>query len=222
MSEFINTSDVIGELALVDSILDRSVTEFYDDTVEKIGNYVFNNCKSLTNVNCPNAKSIGTYAFEKCTYLETAIFPIVEEIDKDGLSDCINLSFFDLSSVKTIGGNALFNAYNIDTFNFPSLTYIKDTSFKNCRSLRSLILRSETMCTLTKTNAFDGCCHLLGTIHSTYNPDGLTDGYIYVPKALIEDYKVATNWATFADRFRALEDFTVDGTITGELDENKI
>ena len=47
-------------------------------------------------------------------------------------------------------------------------------------------------------------------------------GYIYVPSTLVETYKTATNWSTFANQFRALEDYTVDGTTTGELDESKI
>lgn len=34
-----------------------------------------------------------------------------------------------------------------------------------------------------------------------------TTGYIYVPKALIEDYKIATNWSVYADRFRAIENY---------------
>ena len=47
-------------------------------------------------------------------------------------------------------------------------------------------------------------------------------GYIYVPAALVDSYKVATNWSTYAAQFRALEDYTVDGTTMGELDPNKI
>jgi hypothetical protein len=47
-------------------------------------------------------------------------------------------------------------------------------------------------------------------------------GYIYVPADLVDSYKAATNWSTFAAQFRALEDYTVDGTITGELDITKI
>jgi hypothetical protein len=31
--------------------------------------------------------------------------------------------------------------------------------------------------------------------------------YFYVPKALVEDYKVATNWSNYAHRFRAIEDY---------------
>ena len=74
--------------------------------------------------------------------------------------------------------------------------------------LKALILPGGTLVSLANANAISG-------INSV-------NGYIYVPKSLIDDYKVATNWATFADRFRALEDYTVDGTTTGELDESKI
>ena len=54
------------------------------------------------------------------------------------------------------------------------------------------------------------------------------NGYIYVPRALLsdddetKDYRRATNWSTYAAQFRALEDYTVDGTTTGELDKTKI
>ena len=40
--------------------------------------------------------------------------------------------------------------------------------------------------------------------------------------ALVDSYKAATNWSTYADQIRALEDYTVDGTTTGALDETKV
>ena len=44
-----------------------------------------------------------------------------------------------------------------------------------------------------------------------------------MPRALIEEYKADANWSSFElIQFRALEDYTVDGTIMGELDETKI
>lgn len=53
--------------------------------------------------------------------------------------------------------------------------------------------------------------------------DSELHGYIYIPRALVGDiYKYAANWSVFAAQFRSLEDYTVDGTITGELDESKI
>ena len=32
-------------------------------------------------------------------------------------------------------------------------------------------------------------------------------GYIYVPKALVDSYKSATNWTTYASQIRAIEDY---------------
>ena len=32
-------------------------------------------------------------------------------------------------------------------------------------------------------------------------------GYIYVPMSLVDTYKSATNWSTFANQFRAIEDY---------------
>ena len=81
---------------------------------------------------------------------------------------------------------------------------------------------------LSNSSMFDTCYHISGKVSSTYNPTGAKDGYIYVPRALLsdtdetKDYRRATNWSTFATQFRALEDYTVDGTTTGELDPNKI
>ena len=33
---------------------------------------------------------------------------------------------------------------------------------------------------------------------STHNPDGLKDGYIYVPASKLSAYKTATNWSNYA------------------------
>lgn len=147
-----------------------------------------------------NATSVRLNAFKNCTELTTVNIPMATIIDGDAFSDCYILTTVDTSSV----------------------TSLKARSFRSCFLLKALILRSNTLCSLENTNVFTYCYHILGTGNSTYNPNGDKDGYIYVPKALIEDYKVATNWVTFASQFRALEDYTVDGTITGELDETKI
>ena len=32
-------------------------------------------------------------------------------------------------------------------------------------------------------------------------------GYIYVPAAMVDAYKAATNWAKYADQIRAIEDY---------------
>ncbi len=83
-------------------------------------------------------------------------------------------------------------------------------ALQNCSELIALILRGAAVCTVQYVNTFSG------------TPIASGKGYIYVPAALVNTYKAATNWSAYAAQFRALEDYTVDGTITGELDESKI
>ena len=144
MSYFVNTVDVIGDEALANSIIDRSITEIADNLVTSIGAYAFHSCSALASVDFPVATSIGNYAFSYCS------------------------------------------------------------------KLTALILRSETMATLRDTIVF------------TSTPIASGTGYIYVPRALVDSYKAASDWSTYANQIRSIEDYTVDGTITGALDETKI
>jgi hypothetical protein len=75
----------------------------------------------------------------------------------------------------------------------PSVTQIGSNAFGNCSALSTLILRSGSVCTLE------------GTINDTPIANG--NGYIYVPSALVDSYKSASNWSTYTNQFRAIEDY---------------
>ena len=122
---------------------------------------------------------------------------------------CSSLTTVDFPVATSIGTSAFQNCSSLTTANFPVATSIRTSAFQYCRSLKSLLLRNNKVCTLSNTSAFSSTPISSGT------------GYIYVPSELIEQYKTANNWSTYASRFRALEDYTVDGTITGELDPAK-
>jgi hypothetical protein len=156
--------------------------------------------RSITEISS-NVEKVGEYAFQGCANLTTADFPVATSIGEYAFHSCTNLT----------------------TADFPVATSIGNRAFQGCGRLTALLLRnSSQIVTLSNTDAFKNCYHLLGTTNATYNPQGLKDGYIYVPSALVDTYKAATNWTTFADQFRALEDYTLDGTTTGALDPNKI
>lgn len=189
MSEFINTIDALGDDVVIDSIIVGDITEFKDNAVTNVGQYVFKGCTELTDVDVPNALSLDKYAFQGCRSLKTLHAPNVTFID--------NYAFSEDSALRTV--------------DLPVVTSIGASAFNLCSSLSTLILRNTNMvCALSNVNAIG---------NST--PIASGTGYIYVPSALVDSYKADSKWSTFANQFRKLEEWTVDGTVTGELDTNR-
>lgn len=184
--------------------------------------YAFRYCVLLASVDFPELKEVETSTFESCYALTSVNIPKATKIGNDAFDTCRELPSVKLPAAISVGKSAFVNCTQLASADFPLVTSINAYAFQFCKLLKALILRGGTVATLSNTNALQGCCHILGTVDATYNPDGLKDGYIYVPRALVDTYKAATNWSTYADQFRALEDYTVDGTITGDLDPTKI
>ncbi len=183
------------------------VANFANVTV--ISQYGFNECNGLETADFQNANSIGKYAFYKCTSLKNIDFPKITVLTQHSFGYCENLITIKLPKVVTVEGYSARYCTNLKIVDLPAVTKIETQAFSN-GGLTHLVIRTDSVCTLANKAAF------------TSTPIASSAGYIYVPSALIEDYKVATNWSTYAAQFRALEDYTVDGTVTGELDETKI
>ena len=133
----------------------------------------FGMCSSLLEVSAPLVESVGTQCFVRASLLESAVFPKCTYIGGYAFSGCSNLSTVDLS----IFSGSL-QAY----------------TFGGCTRLMSLYLRnSSTVVTLPSINAFNST--------PLYNYSGATGGWgkIYVPNALLNSYKTATNWVTISN-----------------------
>ena len=173
--------------------------------VTSVRQYAFRGATALVSINLPKATSIATNAFYGCTKLTDVNMPLVKSIADNAFNGCSIIPSIVLPSL-TSGASYMFRyCYKLATIDLPVITNIVATMFCDCRVLTALILRSPTMCTLANTSAFTNCNHLTGTVNSTYNPNGDKDCYIYVPSALIEDYKAATNWSTYASQFKTIE-----------------
>lgn len=123
--------------------------------------------KSVTTYTNSNVRTIGKYAFYNCNKLTDADFPKVTTIDNYAFSYCSMLT----------------------NISIPLATHIGPEAFSHCYSLvKVFISQKDSVCT-RYSNAFDYCYHILGTKDPTYNPDGLKDGYIYVPASLLTNYK---------------------------------
>jgi hypothetical protein len=113
--------------------------------------------------------------------------------------------------ITIIGSSAFVDLKSLTLVDFPNLSRIKGAGFWSTVKLDAIILRNpNVVCILESAGAFYWSSLYNGT------------GYVYCPAARLAEYQQATNWSTYAAQFRALEDYTVDGTIWGDLDENKI
>ena len=218
MSEFMNTADVIGDDELCDRILMRTVTEYNENRITKVGLNAFAGCTELTSVNIPEVLTISNWAFSDCSKLTSINVPNVTTLGESVFYNCTALEkvcFPSVVEVKLITQNwdrgIVAQCTSLKSVDLPVCTAFSGPVFARATNLASVILRNTTViCSLSTNNAFGGTPIAQGT------------GYIYVPRALLEDYKVATNWSALAAQFRAIEDYTVDGTVTGELDQSKI
>lgn len=207
--------------AQLDAMIERTITNYSNPTLSKLGDYTFYQCSQFNSINCPNVKSIGKYSLAETNLIE-ANFPLAEEIGDYGLAGNSargsSLTAVNLPLLWKIGGYAFRYNNQITSITLPSLKKTASTFrvFEECSNLTRLdlgpieqihtywfadtnltvlILRGSTMASLSNVNAFANTPIQAGT------------GYIYVPKDLIDSYKIATNWTTFASQLRAIEDY---------------
>lgn len=158
----------------------------------------------------PDLTTIMDYAFYERYRLKTIDTPNVREIGISAFDCCENLGAVVFPRATEIWRGAFADCGRLVSADFSVLDCLDESAFRDS-GLQTLILRSEsTICWLCSTNAFSD------------TPISDENGYIYVPSALVDSYKTETNWSKLADCIRALEDYTVDGTTTGALDESKI
>ena len=108
---------------------------------------------------------------------------------------CANLAKVELPAVTIVGESAFHSCTALTSVDLTSVTMIKAAAFNSARALNTFILRGAAVCNLWNTAAFDNSGIDNGT------------GYIYVPAALVDSYKAASNWSTYASQIRAIEDY---------------
>lgn len=210
MSDFINTIDILGDDAVIDSIIDRSITEFKDNVITKVGDTTFRGCASLEVLDLPNVTSLGAEAFEDCASLKMLYFPNVV-----GTIASMNQAIGNCGGGDGYGNN-------------PSNTYLKlpcvtRIDYYGFRRFSPRVAEFSSAVNFANSAFGYGCCGYLILRNETMSVaqgtpfTGGIRNYIYVPRSLIDSYKTATNWSNYADQFRAIEDVTVDGTASGEL-----
>lgn len=86
-----------------------------------IGEGAFENCPSLTNINCPNVIEIQSYAFSQ-TPSSYLYFPLATDIGEGAFSKCPNLSVVNISSAQTLGDVVFNGSSSLTSLDMSSVT----------------------------------------------------------------------------------------------------
>ena len=134
----------------------------YSTSKDKIGEYVFYGCSSLTSITLPpHVTEIGNSAFYGCRGLTSLTLPSgVTKIGSSAFEGCIGLTSLTIpSGVTEIGSSAFKDCTDLTSLSLPSgITEIGSSAFEDCRGLTSLSLPSGI--TKIGSSIFYGCSGL--------------------------------------------------------------
>lgn len=120
-------------------------------------------------------------------------------------------------------GSSMFeNCSALEYIDINATPFSSDKSFQNCTNLKILILRYPSVLGLHAPTYW--AFPLNGTPFDN-DPAG-SGGFCLVPSTLVSEYQIATNWSVLYEvgtcTFLPLEEYTVDGTTTGEINWDKL
>lgn len=203
ITTYVATDDLwnVGEYAFA-NCKQLTTADFSVPIGVAFSSYAFYNCTSLTevifNLSGGIISTACNYLFAGCSSLREITYPANYGLGTGTFKDCTQLQKVNFVEGLTSAGSGTFeNCTNINNIILPSSCTgpITGILFKNCSSLDTLVIKSNSVCTLASKLAFAG------------TPIESGVGYIYVPSALITQYQSATNWSVFANQFRAIEDY---------------
>lgn len=120
---------------------------------------------------------------------------ITTSIRQQAFRACSALASVNFPSVTSVALGAFWSCTALAKADFSSAVAFANNAFYGCTALTALILRStDAVCTFSGT-PFASSAIASGT------------GYIYVPAALVDTYKAASGWNTYAAQIRAIEDY---------------
>lgn len=154
---------------------------------------MFNGCNQLTSVAALDTSNVTNmrYMFYGCYKLTSVPQLDTSKVTNMGymFQDCLKLEEVDITSMDKVSSTNYGN-------------YI----FAFCYSLKKVVIRNMTVTPKLGSVAFSDCYHFFGTVNAEYNPDGLADGYVYVPDDKVETLKSATNWSKIATQIKPLSE----------------
>ena len=181
-----------------------------DDTVELASCFYRSPVEKVTFTRC---KKIKSYAFRLCGELFLVDFPELESMGTGSFLSATKLSSVFFPKVTSVASTA-FQSSGVETVDLPSCTRIMSGGFAYCAKLREIKI---PICKTLDSKSFLNCSALEKifldgvTTVPTLAADALTGTpdtmKIIVPDALVDSFKVAKNWSTYAGRIIGVTEY---------------
>lgn len=172
---------------------------------------------TLYKVTCPNVINVNENAFYQCRSLADVKLPKATAFHAGAFENCWGLYNLEAPELTEIGSGCFAQCHSLKVLDCPKLQYIGAQAFYSCKNINTLILRSDNLCQLENANAF------AYSEFQYYNKNG---GTVLVPRNLIEQYTSDSVWSTvqsqYYTRIWAIEDYSVDGTVNGNIDFDRL
>lgn len=168
---------------------DRFVNQVTLQNVTQIGENAFYNCKALKTILADKLYNAGRAAFNG-SGLTQVIFPKLTIIRAQVFAWCASLTKVKCDKATMWLEDAFNGCSSLETIDILGGGNLDSASRNQLTRLKNLILRDETKVTSTGS---------LSWMPSTSS--------IYVPDALVEQYKTATNWSTKASQIKPLSTY---------------
>lgn len=187
----VDATDYLGLL------ITQKLENVYSDIGDTLVPYAFYENRGVITIELPNIKYLKERSFYTCSNLTTLkLSGLIGYTYQYMAYGCSKLVDVDIHNASYISSYTFQNCTSLKKLDLHKVGTIGTNAFSGATNFGTLILRTNAVPTLGGTNAFT---------NTKIKSDGT--GYIYVPKALIEEYKSATNWSSFASQFRAIEDY---------------
>lgn len=172
--------------------------EIYNDKLSgTLRAYAFYENSAVTRIELPNVEYLKERCFNGCANLKTLLLPnLVGYTYQYMAAGCTSLGTVDVHNASYVSSYSFQSCTSLKKIDLHKVETIGTYAFSGATKFDTLIIRTDSVPTLSGTNAFT----------STKIKSGGT-GYIYVKAALVDSFKSASNWSTFASQIRAIEDY---------------
>ena len=186
----------LANVSIEDKLLDGSlIGEYTNNRITVIRGHAFRGL-NINTVNSETVTQISDYAFYGATVLQKCNMPNVTQVGTQSFVLCNQLQRLEFPKLNTsILVSAFANNPALTYINLGKATIISNAAFSGCDAIETIILlKDDGIVSLKHSNAFSNSGIAAGT------------GFIYVPDALVDNYKTATNWSTYAEQIKPLSE----------------